>query len=371
MGIKQFGVFLLKKAPHVFQRTSMEDFAGKRLGIDMHQVLYQLFFRNAADETATVEDLRRCMARTVQRVGARPLFVFDGNTRGLKAAAHEQRKRVREDGLRALEDLTVQVDALVKASEAVASPSCDVVVDTGGSVAASPTPPASPTSPRKKQHLKLEEVDGSGSGSGSAPAPAPTPTPLVECMIVALQARIDKKQRQLTCPTGALFREARRALGDIFGSHSVVTAADDAERHIAVLCSRGDIDFAVSEDYDTLFFGSPNLVRHFLDDSKMVVLQRAAVQAALGLPSYEHLVDFGILCGCDVCDKVKGIGPVKALALVQKYGSIDAMFARELKPRLDAEDPPVDFNYTFARARLTDRDNVPVPVLETAHEIPA
>ncbi len=44
--------------------------------------------------------------------------------------------------------------------------------------------------------------------------------------------------------------------------------------------------------------------------------------------SMEQFVDFCILCGCDYVNNIRGIGPVKALQLIQKHGSIEVMGKR-------------------------------------------
>ena len=371
MGILQFGSFLTAKARHVYKRVAIEDFANKRLAVDMHQIVYQLFFRNGADEDKALEDLRRSMQR-IRRVDAVPTFVFDGNTRGLKDSAHDKRRRARESTARSVVDLRAKIaemDAVVEVVEVAGSEP-----ETKPETKPEPEPEPKPE-PELQPQPSTDDLVIADSSPSPSPAPTTTPTPVSEVpascmptyMVPVLQARLKKKEAQLAAPSRALFSRAMAVLGQMFGKAAVVTAADDAERHIAVLCLQGHVDYAVSGDYDTLFFGSPNLVLHFLDEGKMALLDRDEVQAALGLPSYEALVDFGILCGCDMCDKVKGIGPVKALALVKQYGSIEAMFAKELQPRLDKEgSAATSFQYQFARGRFFDRTCVGVCELDAA-----
>jgi len=37
----------------------------------------------------------------------------------------------------------------------------------------------------------------------------------------------------------------------------------------------------------------------------------------------EQFIDVCVLCGCDYCPKIGGIGPTRALALIKKHGSIE------------------------------------------------
>lgn len=43
----------------------------------------------------------------------------------------------------------------------------------------------------------------------------------------------------------------------------------------------------------------------------------------------EQFIDVCILCGCDYCPKIGGIGPTRALALIKKHGSIEKVGGQE------------------------------------------
>lgn len=129
----------------------------------------------------------------------------------------------------------------------------------------------------------------------------------------------------------------------------VVQAPSEAEGQVAYMCKKNIVDFASSQDYDSLLFGSPKLVRNLTLSQKRKVygktvytfleyLELKDVLKELGL-NQEQLIVVGILVGTDFNMKgVKGIGPKKALKLVKdKKGlqDFDKMF-RDLK---------VDFNW--------------------------
>jgi len=119
-----------------------------------------------------------------------------------------------------------------------------------------------------------------------------------------------------------------------------VQAPSDAEAQAAYMASKGDVWAAVSQDYDSLLYGAPRLVRYVTITGKEFLpskgkyrrllpelIELKALLADLGL-SRESLVDLALLVGTDFNEGVRGIGPKKALKLISQYGSIDAIPAR-------------------------------------------
>ena len=99
----------------------------------------------------------------------------------------------------------------------------------------------------------------------------------------------------------------------------------------------GAVWAAASKDYDTLLFGAPRLLRFLTISGKEflpsqgkfrpLVPEVLDLEAQLGRwgISREGLVDLALLVGTDFNDGVHGIGPKKALKLVQQYSRIEAM----------------------------------------------
>jgi flap endonuclease-1 len=119
----------------------------------------------------------------------------------------------------------------------------------------------------------------------------------------------------------------------------VVQAPSEAEGQVAYMCKKGIVDYASSQDYDSLLFGAPQLVRNLtlsqkrkLNGGKTVftfleLVQLQDVLKELGL-THEELIVLGILTGTDFNGKgVKGIGPKKALKLVKGCKDFDKMFS--------------------------------------------
>ncbi len=112
----------------------------------------------------------------------------------------------------------------------------------------------------------------------------------------------------------------------------VVQAPSEGEAQAAYMCKRGDVWAVGSQDYDSLMFGSPRLVRNLTITGKRKlpgkpvyvevrpeIIELNQVLKELGI-TREQLVVLGILVGTDYNPGgVKGIGPKRALEIVKKY----------------------------------------------------
>jgi flap endonuclease-1 len=116
-----------------------------------------------------------------------------------------------------------------------------------------------------------------------------------------------------------------------------LAAPSEGEAQAAHMARSGTVWAAVSKDFDTLLFGAPRLVRFMTISGREFLPSRGTFRpitpevidlermlGALGL-TREQLVDLAILVGTDFNTGIKGIGPKKALALVQRHGSIEQM----------------------------------------------
>ncbi|XP_059200012.1 probable flap endonuclease 1 homolog [Centropristis striata] len=104
----------------------------------------------------------------------------------------------------------------------------------------------------------------------------------------------------------------------------VIQAPGDAEALCACLVREGTVDAVASEDMDTLPFGANILIRQLnaKRDSEVVEYSLPKLLEKLQI-SHKEFVDLCILLGCDYCDKIPGLGPKRALALIQKHRTIE------------------------------------------------
>ena len=153
---------------------------------------------------------------------------------------------------------------------------------------------------------------------------------------------------------------------DLLGIPTVF-APGEAEAQAAHMVNKGDVWSSGTQDYDSLLFGSPRIVRNITLTGRQrlpskgieiklepELLNLEEILGGLGL-TREQLVDIGILIGTDYNDGVKGIGPKKAYQLIKKYGRIEDII--EIKDKIDMNevkevralflDPDVTDNYSL------------------------
>jgi flap endonuclease-1 len=142
-----------------------------------------------------------------------------------------------------------------------------------------------------------------------------------------------------------------------------IQAPSEGEAQAAFIARKGDVWAAASQDYDSLLFGAPYLVRNLAIGGRRKLPRREAyvevepeivelskVFSELGI-TREQLVDLGILVGTDYNpDGVKGVGPKTALKLLKEHGSIE-----NILPIIQAEFPedPLKIRRLFLDPEVT------------------
>ncbi len=114
-----------------------------------------------------------------------------------------------------------------------------------------------------------------------------------------------------------------------------VQAPSEGEAQTAYMVQKGDADYSVSQDYDSLLFGAPRIARNIAVTGRRklpgknlyVSVNPEIIELGPGLEALEitreNLIDMGLLVGTDFNKGIKGIGPKKALKLIKKHGSIE------------------------------------------------
>jgi flap endonuclease-1 len=141
-----------------------------------------------------------------------------------------------------------------------------------------------------------------------------------------------------------------------------VQAPSEGEAQAAWMAHEGIVEYSASQDYDSLLFGAPKLVRNltisgrrklpgkdvYVDVEPELIVLDDALQK-LGI-NRKQLVWLGILVGTDFNDGVKGIGPKKALKIVKDAPTLQVAVAKsggifEVEPEAVEEiflNPPID-----------------------------
>ncbi len=132
--------------------------------------------------------------------------------------------------------------------------------------------------------------------------------------------------------TDEMLEQAKRLL-ELMGV-PVVQAPSEADAQIAYMAKNKSINFAASQDWDVLLFGSPLLVRNLSISGRRKVprkyeyieikpqlIELKNVLNELGI-SQEQLILIGILIGTDFNPGIKGFGPKRALELVKEQKTL-------------------------------------------------
>ncbi|RLG06308.1 MAG: flap endonuclease-1 [Thaumarchaeota archaeon] len=147
----------------------------------------------------------------------------------------------------------------------------------------------------------------------------------------------------------------------------IVQAPSEGEAQAAYLVKRGDAYASGSQDFDSLLFGSPRLVRNLSIVGKRklpgrkeyVEVEPEIIYLDKLLDSLkitrEQLIDIGILIGTDYCEGIKGVGPKTALKLVKEYGSAEKAL-KALGKGLERD--PAEIRELFLNPNITEEFEV-------------
>jgi flap endonuclease-1 len=148
-----------------------------------------------------------------------------------------------------------------------------------------------------------------------------------------------------------------------------IQAPSEGEAQAAHLTKRGHADFCASQDYDSLLFGAPRLIRNVTISGRrrlpsknisievipeIIELERVLKECGI---TFEQLVDVGILIGTDFNpDGIEGLGPKTALKLIKEHGIIENAL-----PHLENAQFPVEprrIREVFLKPDVTDNYSV-------------
>ncbi|WP_319379430.1 flap endonuclease-1 [uncultured Methanocorpusculum sp.] len=151
-----------------------------------------------------------------------------------------------------------------------------------------------------------------------------------------------------------------------------IQAPEEGEAQSSFMTRNGDVTYAVSQDYDSLLFGAPNLVRNITFSGKKRIRgkvlsvhpERLRLEEVLtGLSvTQEELIQIALLIGTDYNSGVPGVGPKTAVKIVREGKFYDRIGESENAAEPDQLigyflDPPVEKSYSI-ECRSPDPDRV-------------
>src|SRR3990172_2546578 len=138
--------------------------------------------------------------------------------------------------------------------------------------------------------------------------------------------------------TSEMIEQSKRLLEYMGLPH--VQALSEGEAQCAYMCKEGLVFATASQDFDSILFGSPRLVKNLSISGKRKMpkqegfyyiypelIELDKIKKETGL-SREKLIIIGLLVVSDFNPGIKGIGPKKALDLVNKEKTLDRVLGK-------------------------------------------
>jgi flap endonuclease-1 len=174
--------------------------------------------------------------------------------------------------------------------------------------------------------------------------------------------------------TGEGIADAKRLL-DLLGI-PWVQAPSEGEAQAAYMAARRDVWASNSQDYDSLLFGTPRLVRYITiqgeewlpSKGRARKLQPEIIELEPFLATLKltrgQLIDLGILIGTDFNEGIRGIGPKTALKLLRKHGRLEDL-PPEIRDQLTSDidairdlylNPPATDKYSLEEKPVQEQE---------------
>jgi flap endonuclease-1 len=167
--------------------------------------------------------------------------------------------------------------------------------------------------------------------------------------------------------TESMVKEAKRLL-EAMGI-PYIQALGEGEAQAAYLAKKGLAWATGSQDYDSLLFGTPRLIRNLAITGKRKlpgkdiyveikpeIIELDKLLKILGI-TLEQLIEVGILIGTDYNpDGVEGVGPKTALQLIKTYGSLEKVL--RVLPKARFPEDPMKIKEYFLKPPVIDIDRI-------------
>jgi flap endonuclease-1 len=118
----------------------------------------------------------------------------------------------------------------------------------------------------------------------------------------------------------------------------------EAEETCAYLQRNGFVDYVLTEDTDSLAFGTELVIFGTQLYSLTKILSLLEI-------NFNQFIDLCILCGCDFTCTIPKIGPVNALKLIKKHNSIENLITENKSYII-----PDSFDYNLARSIFKENE---------------
>lgn len=336
MGITNLLPFLRKHAPKAITKApSLESLKNKSIAIDLAILIRKVLYGSVDEYCETLVQMDTNLKENL----ITPIWVFDGvdSAQDKKEERHDrQKKRMRGEEIAEEQwEMLAKEKELIMRGDAVKRAKTEME-------AAKQALISSPTSETRllydhavTVHQRIVDLESQPSMMAKAQR------------LAEIDAVREKQDQVVVIDYDKIKEEFRRH--DI----TFVIAKGEAERCCAWLAHTKKVDIVASDDSDAIAHGSPMILRNLgpsLATLKMELWDFSVVLTSLKL-SYPSFVEFCLLCGCDFCDNIQGLGPVAAYELIDFYGAIDKAMASPLFDKWKKVDNFASVQERWDRAR--------------------
>jgi len=290
MGIKGLKKIIKANAPGSISEIDIKSLRGSTICIDSSILLYKFRYRYSSDNFHVLGFLNKVVELLSYRIV--PVFVFDGKPPDAK----------RETLLKRVDNRTKLKERIEKLKETIGN-------------------------------FQPEYID-----TDSDCEEAHDPKELLE-----LSKELGKLEKNVLTVTKKHSQEVMELLKSI--GIPFLLADGEAEEYCAFLQKNKYVDYILTEDTDSLTFGSKSvLFGNPKNKTKFYLCTLDTVLNEMNI-TFNQFVDFCILCGCDYTCTIPKIGPVTALKLIKTHGNIESVISQN-NGRYSI---PENFNYSLSR----------------------
>ena len=282
MGIKSnFLSFLKTKAPECFEVIHLSEYAFKKVAIDVS--LYMHKFKAVCGDSWLISFIN--LVACLRKNEVHCLFIYDGHAPIEKQKEQEKRRNVKLNMIQQIKDIEESIVEYTRTGVAN-----DILIEFNLKV----------TSLNNKRLLKNQPQ---------------------EINIKAVREKLKVKKSQIISINSNDY-ELTRDLFDILQVPYYI-ASNEAEKMCSKLCIDKEVDAVLSEDTDTLAYGTPFFLSKIdISNSTCVRVDYNSLLEKLEL-SREQFLDFCILCGTDYNNNIQGVGSVSSFKLIKSCGSLE------------------------------------------------
>ena len=305
MGIKDLHKFLKKKCGDVYVEKHLSHYAYKKIAIDISTYIYK--YKNVFREHWLYAILK--LITCLRKNKIHPIIIFDSkNPIEEKKEEFARRKKEKEK----------QQNNIALLKEAIKNYNKDKTY-------------SDILDPFSKKSLLRPGV--------------------VKVDMKAAKAKLDRMEQNVIKITDKDIENFHKLL-DLITIPFIVAEAE-AEKLCAYLCIKGQVDAVLSEDTDTIAYGTPKFLHNLNTSSQFVTeVNFDNIKTSLDI-EHDKFLDFCILCGTDYNGRIRGVGPIKAFELLSNKNLEDI--------------ESIDFDYKHIRSLFKEFNEFGDEVCEIKH----